>query len=300
VPIAERGPGWTYRPDLRPPSVYGAHQPGIVTPHLRHALLTAYDIDDPRELLSAWTEEAEARHGAGQTVTIGLGARLVASPRLRPLPPFAGDALDPARCGGDVAVLIQGDHPPEALRGPQPRWARRGTRSDRGALGFREGTLNLKRPKDFDRHVWVRGQDRTGMIGGTYLVVRDIEVDGSWHRLSEEQQERIIGRDKRTGAPLGRTRLYDAPVLDRLPEDAHIRVASRRSSGVALLRRGYDTENGLLFLAFMADPRRQFTPLMEHLAAHDALHRHTRHVGSAVFAIPPGARPNSFIAQPLF
>ena len=39
---------------------------------------------------------------------------------------------------------------------------------------------------------------------------------------------------------------------------------------------------------------------MEHLAAHDALHMHTRHVGSAVFAIPPGARPNSFIAQPLF
>jgi deferrochelatase/peroxidase EfeB len=61
-----------------------------------------------------------------------------------------------------------------------------------------------------------------------------------------------------------------------------------------------DTDDGLLFLAFMADPRRQFTPLMQRLAAHDALHRHTRHVGSALFAVPPGATPGSFIAQPLF
>ena len=37
VPIPERGPGWTYRPDERPPTVFGAHQPGIVTPHLTHA-----------------------------------------------------------------------------------------------------------------------------------------------------------------------------------------------------------------------------------------------------------------------
>ena len=116
------------------------------------------------------------------------------------------------------------------------RWQQRGTRTDRGALGFREDTLNLRRPRDFDRHVWV----------------------------------------------------------------THIRVAASRTARVALLRRGYDTEDGLLFLAFMTDPRRQFTPLMQRLAAHDALHRHTRHVGGALFAIPPGATPESFLAQPLF
>jgi deferrochelatase/peroxidase EfeB len=138
------------------------------------------------------------------------------------------------------------------------------------------------------------------MVGGTYLVVRRIQVLPSWHALPEPEQEQIIGRDKRTGAPLSGSRLYDPPILDRLPHDAHIRVAAPRTARVALLRRGYDTDDGLLFLAFMADPRRQFTPLMQRLAAHDALHRHTRHVGSAVFAIPPGARPGSFIAQPLF
>jgi deferrochelatase/peroxidase EfeB len=124
-------------------------------------------------------------------------------------------------------------------------------------------------------------------------------VEPSWRTLTDEQQEQVIGRSKRTGAPLSGTRLYDPPILDRLPPDAHIRVAAPRSSSVAILRRGYDTEDGLLLNAFMADPRRQFVPLQQRLAERDALHRHTRHVGSAVFAIPPGAQRNSFIAQSL-
>src|SRR3954452_25042174 len=64
VPIAQRGPGWTYRPQTDP----GEHQPGISTAHLRHALLAAYD-GDPRALL----EEAR-RRGGRETVTIGFGA----------------------------------------------------------------------------------------------------------------------------------------------------------------------------------------------------------------------------------
>ena len=188
---------------------------------------------------------------------------------------------------------------PSALEGPEPRWERRGTRHVRGALGFQEGTINLRRPMDFDRHVWVRGNDRTGMIGGTYLVVRDIHVDDTWHDLTQPEQERIIGRSKASGAPLTGKRLYDKPKLETLAPDAHIRVATPRTAGVALLRRGYDTDEGLLFLAFMADPRRQFIPLQQRLTQHDALHRHTRTVGSATFAIPPGATPGSFIAQPL-
>jgi deferrochelatase/peroxidase EfeB len=126
-------------------------------------------------------------------------------------------------------------------------------------------------------------------------VVRRIQVLGSWEALPEHEQEQIIGRDKRTGAPLTGRRLYDAPILERLPRDAHIRVAAKHP----ILRRGYDTEDGLLFMAFMRDPRSQFVPLQRRLAEHDALHAHTRHIGSAVFAIPPGAKPKSFIAQPL-
>jgi len=47
-------------------------------------------------------------------------------------------------------------------------------------------------------------------------------VDETWHDLTRPEQERIIGRP-----------------------DAHIRVATPRTAGVALLRRGYDdTERG--------------------------------------------------------
>ena len=55
---------------------------------------------------------------------------------------------------------------------------------------------------------------------------------------------------------------------------------------MTILRRGYETDDGLLFLAFMKDPRRQFVPLQRRLSERDALHAHTTTRGSAVFAVP--------------
>jgi deferrochelatase/peroxidase EfeB len=93
------------------------------------------------------------------------------------------------------------------------------------------------------------------------------------------------------GRPVDGPAAYDAPILDGLPENAHIRVAAKSP----ILRRGYDTDDGLLFLAFMNDPRRQFVPLQQRLAEHDALHAHTTTTGSALFAVPP----RKFLTQPL-
>ena len=105
-------------------------------------------------------------------------------------------------------------------------------------------------------------------------------------RLTTSEQEHVIGRDKRSGVPLHGRRLFEKPDLAKLPERSHIRQASPRTSNVTILRRGYDTPEGLLLLAFMQDPRRQFVPLQRRLAAHDALHAHTTTKASAVFAIP--------------
>ena len=56
------------------PTIHGLHQPGIATPQLEHGLVAAYDVDDVREVLEAWTATAEAMmRGGGVTVTIGLG-----------------------------------------------------------------------------------------------------------------------------------------------------------------------------------------------------------------------------------
>jgi len=272
---------------MTPPTLHGEHPPGIASPHLRCGQIGAFDAPD----LKRWARLAEALMPE-LTVTIGLGASFFAVRRgrpvgLRPLPAFPGDALDEARCGGAACVLVCSDEPHDVLgEFGEPRWTRSGERTPDGALGFRDGTMNPRRPLDLDEHVWVATNDRTEMLGGTYLVVRDIEIEPTWHALDAHAQERIIGRDKTSGAPLGGTRLFEKPKLEILPEDAHIRQASPRTSGVTILRRGYDTPQGLLFLAFMKDPRRQFVPLQQRLSTHDALHPHTTVRGSAVFAVP--------------
>jgi deferrochelatase/peroxidase EfeB len=111
VPIAQRGPGWSYRPDEGSPSLYGARQPGVATPRLDHLELTAFDLRaDPAEVLRAWTRTGQDLLGPELTVTIGLGAAAFAPGRrpvaLRALPAFAGDALEPERSGGDLALQV--------------------------------------------------------------------------------------------------------------------------------------------------------------------------------------------------
>jgi deferrochelatase/peroxidase EfeB len=327
VPIAQRGPGWSYRVDPRPPSLYRRHQPGIETPRLDHAELAAFDLRArARDVLVAWTLEAERLLGDGLTITFGLGAgaftdalRPVA---LRALPQFPGDLLDPARSGCDIAVQVCATRAGDAraalerLRSAAagavvPRWnqggsLRRRPQDDpngtpRDALGFRDGTHNLRRGRDLDRHVWVSRGDRTGMIGGTYLVVRRIEIaTDAWNELSLDAQERLIGRERDSGAPLGGRREFEPAPLEAFPASSHVRLAAPRTNGgAAMLRRSYSFDRGLLFLAFMRDPARQFVPVNRRLVAHDALMTYTRHTASAVFAIPPGARPGGFVGDGL-
>ena len=118
VPVAERGPGHSYRPDMTPPTIFGRHQPGIATPQLDHLAFAALDVvagTDLRALLSDWSAAAEElMAGGGVTVTLGLGPALfderfgLAGARpsaLRELPLFPGDALDAAWCGGDLCVV---------------------------------------------------------------------------------------------------------------------------------------------------------------------------------------------------
>ena len=78
-----------------------------------------------------------------------------------------------------------------------------------------------------------------------------------------------------------------------------------------ILRRGYsftdgfDAERGqldagLFFICFQRDPRKQFVPLQQRLAANDRLNEYIRHTGSALFACPPGARERGYVGEGLF
>ena len=315
--VADRGPGWSYRPDASAPSIYGEHQPGIATPQLDHAALAAFD---GRPDLREWSQLAEdVMRTTDATITIGLGPGYFEDAQQRPtalqeLPPFEGDALDAAICGGDACIIAcapTADGAAQALERfkGDVRWRldgfvdRRRDRAARDPLGFRDGIDNLGRGRDLDRHVWAGSGDRSWMRGGTYLVVRRIRVElDAWRALPEPDQERVIGRHKRSGVALGARALYDGPPLNgpAIAPDAHIRVAAPRTNdGRAMLRRSYSYDEGLLFLAFARDPRRQYIPLQRRLATEDALSRFTTHVGSALFAIPPGAPPGGFIGDGL-
>jgi deferrochelatase/peroxidase EfeB len=84
--------------------------------------------------------------------------------------------------------------------------------------------------------------------------------------------------------------------------DAHIRLAAPSShGGQRILRRGYSytdgtdpqtgqLDAGLFFIAFQKDPRVQFVPIQRMLGQRDLLNEYIKHVGTGLFAVPPGLR----------
>jgi deferrochelatase/peroxidase EfeB len=197
-----------------------------------------------------------------------------------------------------------------------------GQETPRNLMGFKDGTNNLVAgAPDFDRAVWV-GQDAdpSWMRNGSYLVVRRIRMHIEvWDRNSLTDQEQTFGRSRSSGAPLGQRLEHDpidlhargADGMPLVPRDAHVRLANQKARGMSILRRGYsftdgiDTRTGqldagLFFLAYQADPHAQFVPLQSALAHGDALNEYIQHVGSALFAIPPGVSDrNGFVGETL-
>ena len=160
-------------------------------------------------------------------------------------------------------------------------------------------------------------------LGGSYLVSRRIRMlIEPWDSTPLDEQERIIGRRKGTGAPLGATTEFDtldlavkgadgAPLID---PNAHVRLAhTSTNQGATLLRRGYSfvdgtdhlgrLDAGLFFLAYQRDPRSQFVTINRHLAGNsrDALNEYIQHVGSGLYACPPAPRDaDDFWCKDLF
>jgi deferrochelatase/peroxidase EfeB len=193
----------------------------------------------------------------------------------------------------------------------------------RNLMGFKDGTNNLKAEDGelVDQSVWVQpGDDPAWLRGGSYLVARRIRMAiETWDRTSLAEQQAVIGRLKGSGAPLTGLNEFDGPDFGAkgadaapvIPADAHVRLAHPSGNhGARLLRRGYNfvdgsdglgrLEAGLFFLAYQRDPREQFIPVQANLARHDALNEYVRHVGSAIFACPPGVSPDGWWGQSLF
>jgi deferrochelatase/peroxidase EfeB len=190
----------------------------------------------------------------------------------------------------------------------------------RNLMGMKDGTANIRAEDtdDMDRFVWVGEEGPPWMRGGTYMVTRRIRMLLEvWDRASLQDQEQTIGRHKYSGAPLGGSEEFEPLPLDAqrggqpvIPVDAHVRLASaKENDGARILRRGYsftdgvdeslgELEAGLFFISFQRHPE-QFVSIQRRLGSMDALNEYIKHVGSALFAVPPGAEPGSYVGEPL-
>ncbi|MER6219303.1 iron uptake transporter deferrochelatase/peroxidase subunit [Streptomyces sp900105755] len=254
----------------------------------------------------------------------GLGGQRPAA--LVDLPAFPGDNLDASRTGGDLCIQACADDPQVAVHAIRNlarigfgkvaiRWSQLGfgktssttpdAQTPRNLMGFKDGTRNIAGTETdrLKKFVWVGDGDGPGwMSGGSYLVARRIRMNiETWDRTSLQEQEDVFGRDKGEGAPVGKAKEHDEPFLKAMKPDAHVRLAHPDSNGgITILRRGYSftdgtdglgrLDAGLFFLAYMRDVGKGFIPLQRKLSASDALNEYIQHVGSAVFAIPPGVR----------
>jgi deferrochelatase/peroxidase EfeB len=299
---------------------------------------------------------------AGLTITFGFGPGMFTSngkdryglAQRRPealvdLPRFNGDQLLAPKTGGDILIQACANDPQVAFHAVrqlvrmgygavQMRWAQAGFLSGprgqtpRNLMGFKDGTNNpsIAKPALMNQFVWAKGADAPWMRGGTYTVVRRIRITiEHWDQMKVGFQEQVFGREKYSGAPLGKKHEFDALDLyavDKdgnplIPENAHARLSNDSvNNGAQILRRAYsyndgtdfyierwppwrqetEYDAGLIFIAHQSDPRTGFIPINERLSKFDMLNQFTTHVGSAVFACPPGVAEGSFIGAGLF
>jgi len=253
---------------------------------------------------------------------------------LQALPAFLGDDLDPGQCGGDLCIQVCADDPQVAVHAVRNlsriafgraklRWSQLGfgktsrttaqQQTPRNLFGFKDGTANILADDAaaLDEHVWVAPDDEPAWLaGGSYLVARKIAMlIETWDRVRLGEQNTIIGRDKGAGAPLSGGEEDSAPDFAAgIDPRSHVSLAHPdHNDGIRILRRGFNyvggsnalgrLDAGLFFLAYQRSPE-QFVTLQRKLST-DLMNEYIRHVGSGVWAIPPGARESSYVGAGL-
>jgi porphyrinogen peroxidase len=153
-------------------------------------------------------------------------------------------------------------------------------RHDRDLTGFIDGTENptlIEAPE-----VALVPDGRPG-AGGTILLLQKWAHDApAWESLSDEEQERVMGRTK-----------PDSVELEQRPEDSHVARTDQETFGAVFRRNmpyGTVTDHGTMFVGFCAE-QRPLEAMLESMAGlttgtRDALTRYTRPLTGAYYFIP--------------
>ncbi len=301
------------------------------------------------------TGEAAGLGPSGLTITFGFGQSLFrtadgadrfglagqAPEGFGRLPKMLNDFIEPARSGGDLCIQACANDPQVAVHAirnltrigfgrSRLRWSQLGfgrtsststsQATPRNLFGQKDGTNNLKaeQPERLAEHVWI-SDGPAWMQGGSYLVARRISMTIEvWDGVQLQEQDRVLGREKRTGAPLSGGDEFTAPDFTATDEAgrpviddrSHVfRTHPDNNEGIAMLRRGYnfvdgndDTgrlDAGLFFIAFVKSPDR-FAKVHQNMARDDLFAEYLKTTSSTVFLVPRGIREGEYVGQALF
>jgi deferrochelatase/peroxidase EfeB len=219
------------------------------------------------------------------TITVAVGASLFDDryglaphkpAQLKTMRAFAHDDLDPKITHGDLLLQVCANHRDTVgnamldivnqTRGAtRLRWRidafrfpPRPVGIPRDWMGFKDGIANpdTTNASQMNQAVWVpRGRPEPAWTaGGTYQALRVIRMHlAKWDEVPVDQQERIFGRRKISGAPLYATDPHASDQLDPVytndpqgrltPLDCHIRLANPQTPETAatstILRRSF-------------------------------------------------------------
>lgn len=243
----------------------------------------------------------------------------------RDLPPFPKEQLQEKYTGGDIVIQACADDEQVAFHAVRNlvrkarntitmKWSQSGfaaigdrMSTPRNLFGFKDGTANVTKEKDFDQVIWTESED--WMNGGTYLAVRRIQMFlETWDRTNLQEQENTFGRYKESGAPFGKKDEFDEVDLALLPVDSHVRLAKevnkpiyRRSYSYSdgIVERTGQFDTGLLFLSFQKNPD-SFVKVQTNLGAQDKMNEYVTHIGSGLFACFAGVKKGEYLGQKLF